>query len=238
MAATAKAKLAPCELHSTFDLVRVLRPVGTVNKKYATLVSAMVFQPDRRYRIEEFEQHLPRPEPVKAWTPPANATGSIIDRATHYVAHIPGAVSGQGGHDATFSVAMKLVEGFGLSVADAMPIMQGWNTTCTPPWSETSCSTSWRCRRQGRAARLHARRHGCRTTDGRNQNNPACYCRGTMMGDLQVILGTPKRRRARPLAIRRTAARSFLTAFLWNQPNSARSRLGMPCATSASVAIA
>ena len=66
-----KAKLAPYELDSTFDLVRVLRPIGTTNKKYGSTVSAMVFQPDRRYRIEEFEAHLPRPEPVRTWTPPA-----------------------------------------------------------------------------------------------------------------------------------------------------------------------
>jgi hypothetical protein len=131
-----KAKLAPYELDSTFDLVRVLRPIGTVNKKYGTLVSAMVFQPDRRYRIEEFEQHLPKPVPAKVWTPPASIGSSIIDRASRYVAKIPGAIEGQGGSDVAYHAAAVLVEGFGLSIADALPIMRGWNTTCTPRWSE------------------------------------------------------------------------------------------------------
>ena len=35
-----KSKLAPYELDSTFDLVRVLRPIGTTNKKYGSTVSA------------------------------------------------------------------------------------------------------------------------------------------------------------------------------------------------------
>ena len=54
-----KAKLCPFELDSTFDLVRVLRPIGTTNKQERTPVSALVFQPDRRYRIEEIERYLP-----------------------------------------------------------------------------------------------------------------------------------------------------------------------------------
>ncbi len=132
-----KARLTPYELDSTFDLVRVLRPIGTINKKYGSTVSALVFQPDRRYRIEDFEAHLPRREPVKAWTPPASATGSsIIDRAARYVATIPGAIEGQNGSGVAFHVACVLVEGFGLSVSDAMPILQGWNQTCQPLWSE------------------------------------------------------------------------------------------------------
>ena len=131
-----KAKLAPHELDSTFDLVRVLRPIGTTNKKYGSTVSALVFQPDRRFNLQDLEGHLPRPEPVR-WTAPATPTGSsVIDRAGKYVVTIPGAISGQGGHNITFHVACVLVEGFGLSVADALPIMRGWNTTCQPPWDD------------------------------------------------------------------------------------------------------
>jgi len=132
-----KSKLAPYELDSTFDLVRVLRPIGTTNKKYGSTVSAIVFEPDRRFNVEDFERHLPRPEPARPWTPPPSATGgSISERAARYVAQIPGAISGQGGHDATYRVACVLVEGFALSVADALPIMQCWNQTCDPPWTE------------------------------------------------------------------------------------------------------
>ncbi|MGO9109667.1 MAG: hypothetical protein ACLP9L_10575 [Thermoguttaceae bacterium] len=131
-----KAKLAPYELDSTFDLVRVLRPIGTVSKKYGTLVSAFLFQPDRRYRIEDFEAHLPKPAPVR-WTPLASVTGNdTIDRAARYIAKISGAIEGQNGSGVAYHVACVLVEGFALSIADALPIMRGWNQTCTPPWSE------------------------------------------------------------------------------------------------------
>ena len=61
----------------------------------------------------------------------------MIDRAARYVGKIPGAVSGQGGHNATFHVSAVLVEGFALSVGQAMPILQSWNATCNPPWSES-----------------------------------------------------------------------------------------------------
>ncbi len=132
-----RTKLAPYELDSTHDLVRVLRPIGTTNKKYGSTVSALVFEPDRRFTVAEFEQHLPPTARARIWTPPVNIDhGTVIDRAARYVAKIPGAVSGQGGHNATFSVAMRLIEGFALSVNDAMPIMQAWSATCEPPWDE------------------------------------------------------------------------------------------------------
>ncbi len=59
----------------------------------------------------------------------------VIQRASAYVAKIPPAVSGRRGHDATFHVACILVIGFGLSEADAMPILQKYNKRCAPPWS-------------------------------------------------------------------------------------------------------
>ena len=60
----------------------------------------------------------------------------IIERARRYVAKCPPAISGQGGHDATFHVAAVLVHGFDLSEGDALMLMQGWNASCSPPWAE------------------------------------------------------------------------------------------------------
>jgi len=134
-----RAKLAPYDLDSTFDLVRVLRPIGTTNHKYGSRVSALVFEPGRRYRVHDFEQHLPAPpaERPSTYTPPSSGdTWNVIDRARRYVATIPGAVSGQGGHDATFHVACCLILGFSLSVEDAFPLLVEWNTACLPPWNE------------------------------------------------------------------------------------------------------
>jgi len=61
---------------------------------------------------------------------------SSIERARRYLAKCPAAVSGQGGHDATFHVAAVLVHGFALSEADALMLLREWNGSCVPPWSE------------------------------------------------------------------------------------------------------
>ncbi len=59
-----------------------------------------------------------------------------IELARKYLRLCPPAISGQGGHTATFRVAVALVRRFGLSDADALAVMQDWNRTCQPPWSE------------------------------------------------------------------------------------------------------
>ena len=60
---------------------------------------------------------------------------TIIERARRYIANCPPAISGQGGHDATFHVAAVLVHGFALSEADALMLLREWNAACVPPWS-------------------------------------------------------------------------------------------------------
>jgi putative DNA primase/helicase len=49
---------------------------------------------------------------------------------------IPGAKSGENGHNATYHVACILVRDFRLQIEEALPIFQEWNATCEPPWSE------------------------------------------------------------------------------------------------------
>jgi hypothetical protein len=59
------------------------------------------------------------------------------ERARDYLAHVPGAISGQGGHKATFHAACVLVNGFALSTSEAMPLLMEWNAgCCQPPWRE------------------------------------------------------------------------------------------------------
>lgn len=57
-------------------------------------------------------------------------------RARAYLAHIEGAISGQRGHDRTMRVAGVLVQKFGLSVEQALPLFFEWNNQCEPPWTE------------------------------------------------------------------------------------------------------
>ena len=60
----------------------------------------------------------------------------ILERARRYIAKCPPAICGQGGHDATFHVAAVLVHGFDLWHGEAMMLLQEWNQSCQPPWSE------------------------------------------------------------------------------------------------------
>ena len=67
---------------------------------------------------------------------PASAVAqSVIDRARAWLRNTPGAVSGQGGHPATFAVATALVHGFELSRSDAEMLLNDYNAKCVPPWN-------------------------------------------------------------------------------------------------------
>jgi len=60
----------------------------------------------------------------------------VIERARLYLAKCPPAISGQGGHDQTFSVATALAHGFCLDPGDVLRLMGEYNALCHPPWSE------------------------------------------------------------------------------------------------------
>lgn len=59
------------------------------------------------------------------------------ERAARYLAKLPPAISGAGGHDATFRAACVLLHGFALPEAEALAVLRSWNEThCAPPWTE------------------------------------------------------------------------------------------------------
>jgi hypothetical protein len=60
-----------------------------------------------------------------------------LERARRYISKCPNAISGEGGHDATFHVAATLVWGFALGEADSLRLLGEWNKNCVPPWSDT-----------------------------------------------------------------------------------------------------
>lgn len=60
-----------------------------------------------------------------------------LARVRAYLKKVPGAVSGQNGHGATYHVACLLVHGFALSPEQALGPFMDWNTTCVPPWPES-----------------------------------------------------------------------------------------------------
>jgi hypothetical protein len=73
--------------------------------------------------------------------------GLEIQRARAYLAKMPPAISGNGGHNATFAAACALVRGFALSEEDAYDILASdYNPRCEPPWVE------WELRHKVRSA--------------------------------------------------------------------------------------
>ena len=65
-----------------------------------------------------------------------NGDTDLSKRISAYIAAVPGAVSGQGGHGQTFKAACYLVNGWGLSAAEALPYLQTYNQRCEPPWTD------------------------------------------------------------------------------------------------------
>lgn len=61
---------------------------------------------------------------------------NAFDQARRYLDKIDPAISGQGGHDATFHAACVLTNGFGLSESEAWPLLCEYNDRCQPRWSE------------------------------------------------------------------------------------------------------
>lgn len=58
------------------------------------------------------------------------------ERARMWVAKMPPAISDNGGHSATFSVSMVLMQGFDLARHEARAILDEYNQRCEPPWSD------------------------------------------------------------------------------------------------------
>jgi len=70
-----------------------------------------------------------------------------IERARAYLAKMPSAISGQGGHNATFAAACILVRGFALPEEEAYDLLvTHFNSRCEPPWTE------WELRHKVRSA--------------------------------------------------------------------------------------
>ena len=78
----------------------------------------------------------PRPASPAPAIVPAGDRGHLVRRAGAYLSRVEGAVSGQGGHARTFRAACVLARKFGLTFAEAWPLLAAWNETCVPPWSE------------------------------------------------------------------------------------------------------
>jgi hypothetical protein len=115
-------------------------------------------------------------EMAKADPEPAHATSSssagptwiahrpdLVARAERYLAAMPPAISGQGGHEATMRAAIAMVQGFELAPSVALDLLlRAFNPRCDPSWSrrelEHKVKSAERARRVGRGWLANANR--------------------------------------------------------------------------------
>lgn len=85
--------------------------------------------------------HIPLPLGQRVRTAEAargqrmQVVASPVERAERWLACVEPAIEGQGGDRATFRVACAMVRDFDLSDADALSLLERWNSRCSPPWS-------------------------------------------------------------------------------------------------------
>jgi hypothetical protein len=85
--------------------------------------------------LAEIRAQEPLPEPDRL--PSNESYAHRLVRAERYVAAMPGAISGSGGHATTFKAAVVLVRGFALDSEDAFRLLRDvHNVQCAPPWNE------------------------------------------------------------------------------------------------------
>jgi hypothetical protein len=86
--------------------------------------------------VEKIREWLGFGRPKISAPRPAQQSGSAASRASSYLARIPAAISGQGGHAQTLLAAEHLVRGFQLPDEVALALLEReYNPRCEPPWS-------------------------------------------------------------------------------------------------------
>lgn len=127
---------------------RIMRLPGFRNWKKDDGATAVIIEsdPDRRFKLADLRAIVPIREQAPFPPPPAappNGNGrhrgngaSVVERARKYLEKMPPAISGQGGHNATFAAATALVWGFDLPMQEARDLLREYNQRCQPAWSE------------------------------------------------------------------------------------------------------
>jgi hypothetical protein len=143
---------------------QLTRLPGLFNHKRqpAVLVTMVFGHVDRIYGVDDF------PAPKMRIEPPVFAGESDVpadwrlERARRYLAALPPAIAGSHGDLHTFRVCCRLVRGFALDDADALMLLQEWNTRCLPPWTdrelEQKITSARRYGRESIGGLLEARR--------------------------------------------------------------------------------
>ncbi len=117
---------------------------------------------------------IPDVMPRTALSVPVTKTPDVVDRAKMYLAKMPPAVAGQGGHNATFTAARVAVWGFDLGVDGGFDLLsKEYNPRCEPAWSEKEL------------------RHKCEDADRVPFDKPRGYLRDAQRDATSSDNGTP-----------------------------------------------
>jgi P4 family phage/plasmid primase-like protien len=139
---------------------RIARIPGTWNRKgpdtperphrLATLISVpdpwepfklVAVTPEPAEPAETVPQVRPeRQQPDSPLWPPMLVR---VQRCRTFVAEIPGAISGDRGHDKTLRIARVIANDFAIDRANGYPILQEYNARCRPPWSPRELERKW-----------------------------------------------------------------------------------------------
>lgn len=101
---------------------------------------------------------------------------TTTERAFSYTDAMPAAIAGEGGHAATFRVALAAAQGFALDEEGTIAVLERYNERCVPPWREADL------------------RHKARSAIASPSQRPAGY----LLGDGIVQPFTPSPVRTKP----------------------------------------
>ena len=91
----------------------------------------------RALELADAEREAAKVAPANVLPFPRPDRDLVLRRATAYLQKMSPAISGSGGHDATWKAALAVVRGFGLSLSEGYSLLaSNYNATCQPPWSE------------------------------------------------------------------------------------------------------
>jgi len=123
---------------------RVLRVPGYLHKKAAPRPVELLKVDGPRYKRDEVCKAFPLPLVAPARAAVASALPlcpvirpEVLERAGHYLDTLPEAIQGRDGSGATFSAALKIMDGFDLTEDEALSLLlDRYNPRCLPPWTE------------------------------------------------------------------------------------------------------
>lgn len=110
---------------------------ATLLQAVQSLANAVLHARGRESHPDERSPSSPRLTTLELSSRVLDDSPENLRRASAYLAKMPSAISGQGGHNSTYAAATAMVHGFCLSPDAALDLLKAeYNPRCEPPWSD------------------------------------------------------------------------------------------------------